>query len=85
MRVEGFASQIYGRPNWNHLTLIVKGEDIALYINDAPVGFASDDLCRTGGVQLYVFTGEFGVHAQFDDLRVWDISDPNPTTETPTP
>jgi hypothetical protein len=80
MRVEGWASRIYGRPNWNHLTLVVKGEDIALYINGAPVGFASDDLCRTGGVQLSVYAGEFGVHAQFDDLQVWDISDTSPST-----
>jgi len=85
MKATGWASQIYERPNWNHLTLVVKGENIALYINDVPAGFASDDLCRTGGVQLSVSAGEFGVHAQFDDLQVWDISNLTPTATTPTP
>jgi len=78
--VGGWSSHIREEQDWNHLTLIVSEENIALYINGAPVGFASDDLCRTGGIQLNAHASEPGVHIQFDNLKVWDISDTSPST-----
>jgi hypothetical protein len=82
--ISGWSGYVHTE-EWNRLILIVEGEDIALYVNDEPVAFASDDECLTGGVQLNVQAWEPGAHAQLDNVKVWDISDLNPITETPMP
>jgi hypothetical protein len=78
--VGGWSNHIRAGQDWNQLTLIVNEENIALYINGAPMGFASDDLCRTGGIQLNAHASEPSVGIQFDNLKVWDVSDTSPTT-----
>jgi len=81
----GGSSHIREAQEWNHLTLVVKEENIALYVNDEPIAFISDDECRTGGVQLNVHAGEPGVHVQLDNFKVWDIADLALPDETPAP
>ncbi|MBN1810232.1 MAG: protein kinase [Anaerolineae bacterium] len=81
----GGSDHILEGQEWNHLTLIVKGEKIALYVNGEPIAFASDDLCHTGGVQFNVHAGEPNVHVQIDNLKVWDIYDLTLPGGTPAP
>ncbi len=85
MEVSGGSSHIHGKQEWNRLTLVVRGDDIALYVNDEPIAFTSDDECRTGGVQLNVHAGEPGVNVLLDNFKVWDISDLVLAGETPSP
>ena len=85
MEVGGGSGHIHGKGEWNRVTLVVRGEHIALYVNDEPIAFASDDECRTGGVQLNVHAGEPGVHVLLDNLKVWDISGLALPGETPAP
>jgi hypothetical protein len=83
MDVSGWSNHIHEGQEWNRLILIVRGEDLALYVNGEPLAFASDSLCRTGGVQLNVHASVPGEHVQLDNLKVWDISSLTPSTETP--
>jgi serine/threonine protein kinase len=83
MDIGGGSGHIQGKQEWNRLTLVVKGEDIALYVNDEPVAFANDDECHTGGVQLNVHAGESGVRVHLDNLKVWDLSGLGLPGETP--
>ncbi len=85
METGGGSGHIRPGEEWNRMTLIVRGENIALYVNDQPVAFVSDDLCRTGGVQLHPVAWEPDVHVQFDNLEVWDIYDLTLPGETPAP
>jgi Tol biopolymer transport system component len=85
METGGGSGHIHPGEEWNRMTLIVRGENIALYVNGEPVAFVSDDLCRTGGLQLHPVAWEPDVHIQFDNLEVWDIHDLTLPGETPAP
>ena len=87
----------------NSLRLIAVGPEIALYANGEPVFYVSDsgfsDRFRSGDMLLVVCNkqGTTPLRVQFDNLKIWDISDlalpsaeatpaPQPTaTPTPTP
>jgi hypothetical protein len=85
METGGRSGHIRRGETWNRITLIVRGESIALYANDEPIAFASDDLCVTGGLQLHAVAWESDVRIQFDNLEVWDIYDLVLPGETPAP
>ncbi|UCC86696.1 MAG: protein kinase [Anaerolineales bacterium] len=59
----------------NHLMAILKGNQMALYVNGQPVGLGSDDLYSSGSIGLAAGTEtDTPLEVRFDNLRVWDIS-----------
>jgi serine/threonine-protein kinase len=69
--------------NVNHILVIAKGQDFALYINDQPVFYKrGEPVWPNGGMRLNVG----GVTVVFDNFKIWDISDLSlPATPTPRP
>jgi hypothetical protein len=71
-----------------HLTIIVQGPQLAIYVNGEPQGFVSDEASK--GAQLGLALGVCGegdapLQVSFDNLRVWDISGLPPSIAVPMP
>ncbi len=62
-------------PESNHLLVIAKGPDIAIYINGEPVTVVSHMTLSSGIVSLGIHAGEQETEVHFDNFKIWDISD----------
>lgn len=75
----------------NHLMVMAKGHQIALYVNGEPGGLGYDDSLSRGTIGLTAGTDSgTPLEVHFDNLKVWDISDlslaaPRPTEAISTP
>jgi hypothetical protein len=65
----------------NHLVVIARGSQIAIYVNGKPAWFVYDESSSRGEMSLGVGNEADGttLRVRFDNFRVWDISKP-PTT-----
>ncbi|MEK7327781.1 MAG: hypothetical protein AAB217_21255, partial [Chloroflexota bacterium] len=64
----------------NHVLVIVKDQNVALFVNDRPVYYGTlPPRWKNGGMEW-----SFGDTVAFDNLKIWDISN-LPLTATPTP
>lgn len=62
----------------NHLLLIVKGTEFALYVNDQPLSYISNGSIQGEEIYLYVPTFQdtkWDTVVAFDNFKIWDISD----------
>jgi len=60
----------------NHLEIIAQGPQIAAYMNGELLWFVHDESLSTGRIVLRGSTiTDSSFRVQFDNLRVWDISD----------
>jgi hypothetical protein len=61
----------------NHLLLIAKGPEIALYLNGEPLAHLLDTSAIRGNVGLNVSSRSsfWKAEAAFDNFKIWDISD----------
>ncbi len=62
-------------PETNHLLVIAKGPNIAIYVNGEPVTVVSDATLSSGIVSLGIHAGEQETEVRFDNFKIWDISD----------
>ncbi len=62
-------------PETNHLLVIAKGPNIAIYVNGEPVTVVSDSTLSSGIVSLGIHAGEQETEVRFDNFKIWDISD----------
>jgi hypothetical protein len=59
----------------SHLMAILKGNQMALYLNGQPVGLGSDDTWSSGTIGLAAISKtDTPLEVRFDNLKVWDIS-----------
>jgi len=68
----------YREPGWvpsgtesNHVLLIAKGPEFALYVNGQPIAYWKESTIRYGTIKLMVRHSV----AAFDNFKIWDISD----------
>jgi hypothetical protein len=62
----------------NHILLIVKGTEYALYVNDQPLSYIVNDTFRGGSIGLFVprlDQTKYETVVAFDNFKIWDISD----------
>jgi len=75
----------------NRLTIIAQGPQIAFYVNGEPLWFVHDESSSRGAIELCAASliDNTTLRVQFDNLKIWDISDlPLPSaavTPAPTP
>jgi hypothetical protein len=74
------SSAIKGGTEWNHFRLIVRGLEMAAYVNGEPILYVNDsgysEDFRTGRFSLDVCNpSEVPAEAKWDNLKIWDISD----------
>ncbi|MEW6085852.1 MAG: family 16 glycoside hydrolase [Chloroflexota bacterium] len=62
-------------PGTNHLLVIAKGPNIAIYVNGEPVTVVSDSTLPSGIVSLGIHAGEQETEVRFDNFKIWDITD----------
>lgn len=62
-------------PETNHLLVIAKGPNIAIYVNGEPVTVVSDSTLSSGIVSLGIHAGEQETEVRFDNFKIWNISD----------
>lgn len=62
-------------PGTNHLLVIAKGSNIAIYVNGEPVTVVNDTTLSSGIVSLGIHAGEQETEVRFDNFKIWDISD----------
>jgi hypothetical protein len=61
-------------PETNHLLVIAKGPNIALYVNGEPVTVVHDTTLSSGIVSLGIHAGDQETEVHFDNFKIWDIS-----------
>ena len=61
----------------NHLMIIAQGPQIAFYVNGEPLWFVYDESSSRGTIELCAASliDNTTLGMQFDNLRIWDISD----------
>jgi len=64
----------------NHLQIIAKGPQIALYVNGEPLCLVYDETLSTGRIELRACCGhdDTPLRVHFDNFKIWDISDLSP-------
>jgi hypothetical protein len=66
---------VHPAPETNHLLVIAKGPNIAIYVNGEPVTVVSDSTLSSGIVSLGIHAGEQETEVRFDNFKIWNISD----------
>jgi hypothetical protein len=68
-------SQHSGGYETNHLQIVVKGSQIAVFVNGKAGGFATDPL-DGGRIAFSVCNfADTSLEARWDNLKIWDITD----------
>lgn len=62
-------------PGTNHLLVIAKGPNIAIYVNGELVTVVNDTTLSSGTVSLGIHAGEQETEVRFDNFKIWDVSD----------
>ena len=57
---------------------IVRGEEMAFYLNGQPVYYGQDDSRLTGSSSLRVFSPTGSIAVDFDNIKFWDLNDLQP-------
>jgi hypothetical protein len=76
----GISRAFQSGQNASHVLVIVKDQDVALFINDQPVYHGTLEPGWKNGSMMFEFQTTVG----FDNFKIWDISDIFPTV-TPAP
>jgi hypothetical protein len=67
---------INGGYGTNHLQIIAKGSQMAVYANREPLWLVEDDAAERGQIVLGGCShSDTPLHIRYDNLKIWDISD----------
>jgi hypothetical protein len=77
---EPFSTQgapVRAGPETNHLLIVAKGPDFAIYVNGEPVTLVRDETFASGVISLGIHSRDpdQSTEVRFDNFKIWDISD----------
>jgi hypothetical protein len=68
-------TQTINPANWLTVLVVARGEEVALYLNNAPVAYGTDSWTVGDTIMLFADATSGNLTVEFDNILFWDLAE----------